>query len=288
MTERMKRFLEEKFRAVAPTKAAMEFRKETLRRMQNYAQDLKVKGMEDEDLIFEMCVQELGDFDKVLRDFEEVHVQAVSDRQKFNYIMLGIAAGIFALVVAYLLLGVLLHAWHPAWLLIVGGVLMGVAAVAVLLAVKFGKDAVKNKSNIKWIFMRLCAVVVEVLLTVIVFLCWQILAPAPRFAWYSFLVMVCMLFLVDTVIAFITKSKIAFWESLIAVIVTAALVYVMVGVAVPNFWHPGWMMMPIAIFVDMVLIVARIWMEHSQKAKELKAARADRRNGVDEKYYTEW
>lgn len=289
MTERMKRFLEEKFRQVTPTKGAMEFRKQTLKRMENYAQDLRVKGMEDEDLIFDMCVQELGDFDQVLKDFEANPLQEeMGNHRKVNYIILGVAAGIFAMVVAYLLLGVLAHLWHPGWLLLVGSALLGVAAGFILLAVKCGKEAVKTKSNVKWILMRLCVVVVIVMFAVIIFLCWQILAPAPRFAWYTFLVMVNVMFLADTVIAFITKSKIAFWESLATLIVTVVMVYVMVGVAVPHFWHPGWMMFPIAVFIDLVLIFGKIWAKNSQKAKKLKTSMADRMNGVDEKYYTEW
>ena len=289
MTERMKRFLEEKFRQVTPTKGAMEFRKQTVKRMENYAQDLKVKGMEDEDLIFDMCVQELGDFDKVLADFEANPLQEeMGEHRKVNYVMLGVAAGIFALVVAYLLLGVLAHLWHPGWLLLVCGLLLGVSAGGVLLAVKCGKEAVRTKSNLKWILMRLCVAVVEVVFAVIIFLCWQILMVHPRFAWYTFLVMVCVMFLVDTVIAFITKSKMAFWESLVSVIVTVVMVYVMVGVAVPHFWHPGWMMMPIAVFVDLVLVLGWAWAKRSQKAKKLKASMADKMNGVDEKYYTEW
>ena len=51
MKERFKAYLEEQFRQIAPTKAAMEYRKSMLVKMMDRAQELRIKGMQDDELI---------------------------------------------------------------------------------------------------------------------------------------------------------------------------------------------------------------------------------------------
>ena len=45
MKERFKTYLEEQFRQIAPTKAAMEYRISMLTKMTDRAQELKIKGI---------------------------------------------------------------------------------------------------------------------------------------------------------------------------------------------------------------------------------------------------
>ena len=52
MKERFKRYLEREFRAIAPTLAAMEYREQMLKQLMDRAQELRIKGIDDEDLIF--------------------------------------------------------------------------------------------------------------------------------------------------------------------------------------------------------------------------------------------
>jgi len=70
MEERFKSYLEAKFKQIAPTKAAMEYRKSLLIKLMDRAQELHIKGMSDEELIYGTVITELGDFDAELRDYE--------------------------------------------------------------------------------------------------------------------------------------------------------------------------------------------------------------------------
>ena len=73
MKERFKTYLEEQFRQIAPTKAAMEYRISMLTKMTDRAQELKIKGMTDDELIYNTVVGELGDFASTLSSLTSLY-----------------------------------------------------------------------------------------------------------------------------------------------------------------------------------------------------------------------
>ena len=105
MKEKFKAYLEEKFRGIRPTEAAMKFRAQTLVELLERAQELKIKGIEDEELVYLTCIDELGDFDTVLKDFESKSVETKATKRKIG---VGAAIGIALvamLTVTYLVVG---------------------------------------------------------------------------------------------------------------------------------------------------------------------------------------
>lgn len=289
ITEQFKRYLEGKFRAISPTKAAADFRKRTLKQMEEYAQDLRIKGLDDEDIIFKLCVESLGDFDKTLADFEAGLEEEKQAKSKTKIVYLSVFGGVLGLFLVYVLLGVFGGWWHPAWLVPVCGVLIGGAAGAIIGAVVW---FIKKKN----ILARLAVACATVLGAVALFLLFNILSeyiaavsttnPLP-YTYFIFLVMVCLVLIGDTIIAFLTKSKLAFWEALVSFLVTVVLIYVMVGIP-SHFWHPGWLMILFGVVADLVAIGVKLLLGRNKKMKELRAQLQARRDGVDEKYYTEW
>ena len=70
LTERFKKYLEQQFRTISPTREAMEYREEVLRNLLDRAQEYRIKGMTDENAIYDLCIDSLGDFASTLKDFE--------------------------------------------------------------------------------------------------------------------------------------------------------------------------------------------------------------------------
>ena len=126
MKERFKRYLEQQFRAIRPTMAAMEYREKMLRKLMDRAQELRIKGMDDEDLIYDMCIDELGDFGATLAAFdEEEHKVANAKRNAVLGAVCGVGAAL-ALVVVYLIVSFLVPgSWGLTWLILVGGAFAG-------------------------------------------------------------------------------------------------------------------------------------------------------------------
>ena len=282
MKERFKRYLEQQFRAIRPTLAAAEYREKMLKQLRDRAQELRIKGMDDEDLIYDMCIDELGDFGATLAAFDEQeHKVANAKRNALLGAVCGVGA-VLALVVIYLIVSFLVpNSWGLTWLILVGGAFAGVIAFSVVLLVKFGKAK-------KYIAMRLMPPVVIVLLCVYLFLLLQLVAGVER-AWLTFLVMVMMIAVFDGVMAFITDFKFRWIELPIVIEVFCVMLYVIIGIAAGSaFWHPGWLLCLGGVVAAIAEAIAIIANRNSKKDAKEKVRIKDKYTKEDESYYTSW
>ena len=282
MKERFKRYLEQQFRAIRPTLAAAEYREKMLKQLMDRAQELRIKGMDDEDLIYDMCIDELGDFGATLAAFDEQeHKVANAKRNALLGAVCGVGA-VLALVVIYLIVSFLVpNSWGLTWLILVGGAFAGVIAFSVVLLVKFGKAK-------KYIAMRLMPPVIIVLLCVYLFLLLQLVAGVEM-AWLTFLVMVMMIAVFDGVMAFITDFKFRWIELPIVIEVLCVMLYVIIGIAVgAAFWHPGWLLCLGGVVAAIAEAIAIIANRNSKKDAKEKVRIKDKYTKEDESYYTSW
>ncbi len=139
LKDRFKKYLEEQFRSIKPTEAAKDFRIRTLKELMDKVQDLRIKGIEDEEVIYNMCIESLGNFPARLKDFEEEEHKVDNAKRKISLAVACSVAVALALVIIYVVIGVTTGKWHPAWLLLLGGAFLGVIVVACLFIAKFGK-----------------------------------------------------------------------------------------------------------------------------------------------------
>lgn len=105
MKERFKQFLEEHFRKIAPTKAAMEYRKTLLVELLDREQELRIKGVTDDELIYNMAVSELGDIDQTLAEFENRQIKSGVVKRKASAVGIIAVAIVALLTVVYLIVG---------------------------------------------------------------------------------------------------------------------------------------------------------------------------------------
>lgn len=280
MKDRFKQFLEEHFKKIAPTQAAMEYRKTLLRQLLDREQELRIKGVSDDELIYEMAISELGDIDQTLKNFESMQVKTGEVKRKLSVGTICAIAIIALLTVVYLIVGAVTSVWHPTWMIMVGGVFAGVAVV-------LGYVSAKLIAKRKFIPVRACVAVVEVLFSVFVFLVLQLLFNLSG-AWMTFLAMVVLLLGVDTAIAFATDSKIKWFELPVFVELFGVMLYVILGVSVGGIWHPGWLM----CLAGVICLAVEVCVFTVKKAKAKKAKDDKKFNDKhvvqDEKYWTEW
>ena len=280
MEDKFKAYLESAFHTIAPTKAAMEFRKQTLKDMLARAQELRIKGMTDEDLIFDTVLEDYEDFGDRLKAFDAKEVKVNSAKRN---VLLGVivsVAVVLLLSLTYVIVGATAHVWHPTWLIMVGGIFVGLGVIFALLSVK----AVAQK---KFAVLRVLVALAEVLLSVFTFLLLQIVFKLAG-SWMTFLAMVALIAGVDTVIAFFTDSKIKWFELPVFVEIFSVMLYIVLGLLIPTFWHPGWILCvfgPIAGLVEAIVFVA---VRNSKKDKAEKAKNDEKFVKQDEKYWNEW
>lgn len=281
MTERFKRYLEAAFRKIKPTKAAMEYRKETLMKLEELAQDYRIKGMTDDEAIYKLCIDSLDDFDKKLADFDRALVEVPKKNTLKRNIATAVVASVAVVVALYLILSITgVVSWGLSWLIFLGAVTLAVIAVDAVLMLK----AVKSD---KFLVARLFNIGAVVMVFVFLYLVIELTAH-PRYCWMAFLAMVIFAMLVDIVIGFITKSKLTIPESFVWLILTSVLLYVMLGVANVMPWHPGWLLpalTSIAVAATGTGIIINVTKKSkSEMARKFKEAQTQ----VDEEYYTKW
>lgn len=284
MKERFKKFLEEHFRKIAPTKAAMEYRKTLLVELLDREQELRIKGVSDDELIYNMAVSELGDIDQTLAEFENRQIKSGVVKRKASAVGISAVAIVALLTVVYLIVGGVAKIWHPTWLIVVGGAFAGVGVLLGYVAVKFAQKR-------KYVVTRVCVAVCEVLLSVFVFLLLElVLEPVLHFegSWMTFLAMVALLFGVDTSIAFATKSKIRWFELPVFIEIFGVMLYVMLGILVPGFWHPGWLLCLAGVCCALIQVIVVVIKKAKKNNAEEKAKIADKNEKQNEAYWTEW
>lgn len=280
MKEKFKKYLEEHFRKIAPTQAAMEYRKALLRQLLDREQELRIKGVSDDNLIYDMAVSELGNLDQTLEQFEKRQIKSGEVKRKISAATICAAAIVALLTVVYLIVGGVAKIWHPAWLIMVGGVFAGVSVLLAYGAYRFAKKK-------KFVPVRIFVAICEVLLTVFVFLLLQLVFKISG-AWMSFLAMVAVIFGVDTSIAFATNSKIKWFELPVFVEIFGVMLYVILGITVPNVWHPGWLLCLAGVVCSLIELIVFVVKKAKAKNKKEKAELEDKNEKEVQKYWTEW
>ncbi len=276
LTERFKKFLEQQFRLISPTKEAMEYRLEVLQNLLDRAQEYKIKGMTDEDAIFDLCIDSLGDFKSTLTEFENKLDNVKKAAPKVGAIALtGIAIALFV-VIGYLAVSFATKAWADTWLILVGGVFIGIIAGAIFGIVKFAKKK-------KYIPVRILSQVIVVLVSVFLFLVLQILVGGGKPYWLTFLMMVVAILFTDTTLAFAFNSKTRYIALLATVEVTSVMVYVMLGF-LGGLWNPYWLIPVVGVVVDIAIAVGAL-LNYSKKKEKREAEKKERQK---EEYYTMW
>lgn len=280
MKEKFKKYLEEHFRKIAPTQAAMEYRKALLRQLLDREQELRIKGVSDDNLIYDMAVSELGNLDQTLEQFEKRQIKSGEVKRKISAATICAAAIVALLTVVYLIVGGVAKIWHPAWLIMVGGVFAGVSVLLAYGAYRFAKKK-------KFVPVRIFVAICEILFTVFVFLLLQLVFKISG-AWMSFLAMVAVIIGVDTSIAFATNSKIRWFELPVFVEIFGVMLYVILGITVPNVWHPGWLLCLAGVVCVLIELIVFVVKKAKAKNKKEKAELEDKNEKEVQRYWTEW
>ena len=279
MKERFKAYLEEQFRTIRPTAAAMKYREQTLVELLERAQDLKIKGIDDEELVYLTCIDELGDFKATLKEFDEKEVEVKATKRKIGVGAVLSLALVLILTITYLVVGVVTHLWHPTWLIMVGGLFAGAGVGIIACAIKL----IKKK---KFIPVRFMAMLVEIMASVFVFLVLQLVFHLNG-SWMTFLAMVALIMGVDTAIAFLTSSKVKWFELPLFVEIFAVMLFVILGI-VTRVWHPMWLLCLVGVVFAVIELVVFVEIRHNRKSREEGKKIKKNHKEVDEEYWTKW
>lgn len=256
MKERFENYIDEQLKEIkGENKQA--FKAKMIEKMTDYAQECKIKGMTDEELIFTYCIENVGDLqEKYLKTMEIKEQKAMAGR-KTGIGIITFLSIIFAAVVAYLSVSFATKEWGITWLIIVGGVVAAVIASTIITVIGLAKKQ-------QWIPIRIFIAIDVILVFVLVYLCLLMLTTIPK-TYVLFLIMTVMVSGIDTAIAVGVNSKTRLISLLAFIQLATALEYVMLGILKMAPWHPYWLIPVGGLFINLIIIAVAIYFHFKNK-----------------------
>ena len=225
--------------------------------MTERANEIAQSGLKDEKVLSDLVISEHPDLKEEYRKFY------LSDREKRKtknfreFLAVGSVCYILLLTAIYLGVSFLTHNWAQSWLIMLGG-------ITVLVDYLFSV-AVRDISRMRRIFHPIARVLIafNIMLTAtFIFLCCVVIFHIPM-SWIIYLVAVIVLFAADALFLALTKRKLAIINYLLYIPAAMSMLYVILGVLEVIAWDPGWLLMILAVIID-ILIVVGIAVENSK------------------------
>lgn len=245
-------YIENTFQGERDDGTLYHFKRQLLDQMTERANEITHSGLRDEKVLSDLIISEFPDLPGAYRKYR---TQAKRERREklVNKIMIFGTLGLaFLLLVLYLTVSFLTGAWGKTWLLFAVGFL---GWAIFLLSV-----GVHRISRLRRLFHPIARVMLAIAVMCgasAVFLLALVLFDLPD-AWVLFPAGVVGIYIADAVYAYKTGQKLRIINYLIYILAASPMVYVFVCGLGLLPWDPGWLIIPIAIVVDIVLIIMKV------------------------------
>ena len=225
--------------------------------MTERANEIAQSGLKDEKVLSDLVISEHPDLKEEYRKFYLADREKRKTKNFREFLAVGSVCYILLLTAIYLGVSFLRHNWAQSWLIMLGG-------ITVLVDYLFSV-AVKDISRMRRIFHPIARVLIafNIMLTAtFIFLCCVVIFHIPM-SWVIYLIAVIVLFAADALFLALTKRKLAIINYLLYIPAAMSMLYVILGVLEVIAWDPGWLLMILAVIID-ILIVVGIAVENSK------------------------
>ncbi len=227
------------------------FKMQVKRRMDARAEELKKRGLNDEDILYDLVVSE----NKDLKNEYDKYIARIKEIKKRKRIPLISLLYILGVVAVFLALGFVFRFWHPGWLIIEGGVTVLFIGLLLFIVTRLNQN--------KWY------IVSRILVAFSVMLAAQFLFLLLRIPFHfekSYLVFIgapAVLLICDAILGTVTRQKLMVINYLLYIPGIFALLYAILGILHIIPWHPGWLLMIAAVLIDFAILLGVI--KYNQK-----------------------
>lgn len=243
------------------SKSLYQFKQKIIAEMTERANELVSKGIKDDNVINQLIISEYPnlaeEYGKLVGKMDARRTTARNVKAGF----LGAVAYVLALVMTYLGVSFQTETWSKSWLILVIGLLLPLAFMMAVTAMKKrGKS--KGFTVVSRIMLAFAIMIGAVLLFLFLFFVGKV-----EKSWIIFLLAVPVTLVADAIYSITTKQKFALVNYLIYIPICASLLYVALGITGMLPWHPGWMMIVVAVIIDLVIAVVEVF-SRSNRAQE--------------------
>lgn len=228
------------------------FKRKTLDEMNQRAAEVSTRGVDNRKVIEDLIVSEHPDLMNEYAAYRTMQLKIRRSKKFAKRNIIGSVIYLLSLIAVYLLVSFATHAWAVTWAIIVDGVLFW---VVYLLSV--GVKAFTSMRRIFHVFARICLAGAVIVAMVAIYLFVVAIADLPH-GWLIVIVGLIMMFVADGAFAVIAKHRLAIISWLIYIPVIATFVFILIGALSIVPWGAAWIIIPLSLIIDVVIVVAAI------------------------------
>ncbi len=229
------------------------FKRKTLDEMnQRFLDVQKTGGIYDFKVIEDLIKSEHSDLKSEYERFYKRETAKMKARRNAVLNVVGSLIYIIALVTAFLGISFMTKKWSMTWAIIVDGILIWVVYLLGLLVKKF-----TSMKRIFHIIARVALFGAVVCFTVAVYLFLVAITDLPH-GWVIVIFGLILAFITDGLFVTVTKSKLAILHWLLYIPVISVFAFIIIGALNILAWKVAWMVIPLSLIIDLLLIVSAI------------------------------
>lgn len=244
-------YIEKSCKSLADNRMTFLYKRSTLDRMNERADEVSRSGLKDEAVIRDLIIDEFGDLVEAYPLF--VKEQKRKNRAHFMKYAFPIGGLIFLVLIfaCYFTVSDLTGAWDKSWLIIVGGIF--------LMIIFYLSFAIKKLCTMRRVFHPVARVIIAgcvMLFTVFVFLFSLMMSEDRIITWPILPSGVALALLCDLIFAYVTGQKFRTISFFVYMPAVAAMLYIVLAAYGVVTWAGGWPVVFAGLAADLIYIVA--------------------------------
>lgn len=229
-----------------------QFKRKILDEMNALDKTVQARGLKDEKVRSDLIISEYPDLPAAFAAFYAEKNSARLAKRKLLVNAVGSVVYILLLTAAFLAVSFATQDWGRTWVIMADGILLWIDYLLILGIIKL--------TSMRRVFHYIARVLLALgvmVFSVAAFLLCMAVFRLPE-SWLIIIGGVAGIFAADSVYIAATKSKLAVIFYLAYIPAFAAMAYIICGAAGLLPWSPGWMMIPLSLIADAVVIAALI------------------------------
>lgn len=244
--------IENSLKNVPESPSLYKYKRHLLDQMTERANEITHSGLKDDKVLSDLIISECPNLTEDYFKFQKEDTKKA--RQKKNLIVnaVGSVLYILSLIIVYLIISFITKDWAHTWLLIEGGISLW---ITYLLGI--GIKKITSMRRIFHIGARILLGIAVMVVAQAVFLVCMAWLHIPH-SWLIVIVGIIGIFVADAIYAGVTKQKLAIINYLVYIPAVSPMIYIILGVLGVLPWNIGWVIVPLAVLVDIVIIMAKL------------------------------
>ncbi len=245
-------YIESSFKNMKETESLYKYKQKLIAEMTDRANELVATGLRDDKIIAQIIMGEYPDLVSAYQREQNTKKKKGNFLQRSALAIVGIICFVFGLVVTFLAVSFATGAWSRTWLILVGGIF-----IALIVAMIIFSSKLIGKTGKFTIPSRLMCIASVFLFAVLYFLVMTLVFHVKG-SWISFIFAVPLSLILDVILSVYFNKKTGILSVLIYLPVIFTLLYAALSIAGIIPWHPGWLLILLGVFIDMVIAVVRL------------------------------